>query len=242
MLFSNPLPACLNEPSEHWPLPLALPATALVSVGFDPTRLCASAFDACGIGAVRGVPKRQTEYLAGRFCARTALQRLTGVASVPATGEDRAPQWPAGVVGSITHGEGRAAAVVGRAEAWRGLGLDTEILLPTERALRLAGQILTPAERLRLQGREPEEQAWLIGLTFSLKESLFKALYPLVLRRFYFEHAELLDWSPGGTARLGLLDDLGPDWPAGSRLEGQFACEDERLFTLVAIPAEKSGC
>ncbi|MFB8828279.1 4'-phosphopantetheinyl transferase superfamily protein [Azotobacter sp. CWF10] len=83
----------------------------------------------------------------------------------------------------------------------------------------------------------PEAKAWLTSLTFSFKESLFKALYPLVRRRFYFEHAELLDWTPAGTARLRLLEDLGPDWPAGSLLEGQFACEGERLLTLVAIPA-----
>ncbi|SFB63073.1 enterobactin synthetase component D [Azotobacter beijerinckii] len=240
MPFSSPLPPCLSEPSEHWSLPLALPATALVSVDFDPARLHAADFGACGIAPIRGVAKRQTEYLAGRFCARAALLRLTGAPGIPAVGEDRAPQWPAGVVGSITHGAGRAAALVGHAGNWRGLGLDTETLLPAERALRLAEQILTPAELQRLPGT-PEAQAWLTSLTFSLKESLFKALYPLVRRRFYFEHAELLDWSPAGQARLRLLEGLGPEWPAGSLLEGQFACEGERLLTLVAIPAEKPG-
>ncbi|ACO79482.1 4-phosphopantetheinyl transferase protein [Azotobacter vinelandii CA] len=236
MTFQSPLPPCLSEPSAHWPLPLALPATALHSARFDPALLQAADFTACGIAPVRGVAKRQAEYLAGRLCARQALQRLTGTPGVPAVGEDRAPQWPAGVVGSITHGDGWAAALVGRADAWSGLGLDTELLLPAERARHLAEHILTPAELGRLSGT-PEAQAWLTSLTFSLKESLFKALYPLVRQRFYFEHAELLDWTPAGTARLRLLQGLGPDWPAGSLLEGQFACENGRLLTLVAIPA-----
>ncbi|GAB3469824.1 4'-phosphopantetheinyl transferase family protein [Azotobacter salinestris] len=236
MTLSNPLPPCLSEPSERWPLPLALSATVFHSARFEPGLLRAADFDACGIAPVRGAAKRQAEYLAGRLCARQALQRLTGTPDVPAIGEDRAPQWPAGVVGSITHGAGWAAALVGQADAWRGLGLDTELLLPTGRARRLVGQILTPAELGRLPDT-PEAQAWLTSLTFSLKESLFKALYPLVRRRFYFEHAELLDWTPAGTARLRLLEGLGPDWPAGSLLEGQFVCEGERLLTLIAIPA-----
>ncbi|WP_349572427.1 4'-phosphopantetheinyl transferase family protein [Azotobacter salinestris] len=236
MSISSPLPPCLSAPSTRWPLPLALPATALQSARFEPGLLQAADFDACGIAPVRGAAKRQAEYLAGRLCARQALQRLTGTPSVPAVGEDRAPQWPAGVVGSITHGAGWAAALVGQADTWRGLGLDTELLLPTGRAGRLAGQILTAAELSRLPDT-PEAQAWLASLTFSLKESLFKALYPLVRRRFYFEHAELLDWTPAGTARLRLLEGLGPDWPAGSLLDGQFVCEGERLLTLVAIPA-----
>ena len=61
-----------------------------------------------------------------------------------------------------------------------------------------------------------------VTLTFSLKESLFKALYPLTRQRFYFEHAELLEWSVEGYARLRLLTDLSADWQAGRELEGQF--------------------
>ncbi|GAB3384357.1 4'-phosphopantetheinyl transferase family protein [Azotobacter armeniacus] len=238
MPIFSPLPPCLSETSERWPLPLALSGTVLHSARFDPSLLRAADFAACGIAPVRGVAKRQAEYLAGRLCARAALQRLTGIPGVPAVGEDHAPQWPAGVVGSITHGAGWAAALVGHAGTWRGLGLDTETLLPAERARRLAEQILTPAERRRLPGCTHEEQAWLTSLTFSLKESLFKALYPLVRRRFYFEHAELLDWNSAGEARLRLLTDLGPEWPTGSLLEGQFVREGERLLTLVAIPVE----
>lgn len=59
-------------------------------------------------------------------------------------------------------------------------------------------------------------------LTFSLKESLFKTLYPLTLQRFYFEHAELLEWSADGLARLRLLTDLSAEWRHGAELSGQF--------------------
>ncbi|NQD93000.1 4'-phosphopantetheinyl transferase superfamily protein [Pseudomonas sp. CrR25] len=231
------LPSCCTALSDHWPLPLALPGVQLISTRFDPARLDAADFVRCAVPPVKGVAKRQAEYLAGRLCAREALRRLTGFASVPAIGTDRAPQWPAGVVGSISHGTGWAGALAAQRSNWRGLGLDVEQPLPAARAERLAAEILTPAELQRLQPLSAEQRAWQVSLTFSLKESLFKALYPLVLRRFYFHDAELLSCQQDGRARLRLLIDLAADWPAGSLLDGQFAAFDQQLLSLVSIPA-----
>jgi enterobactin synthetase component D len=231
------LPPCCTPLSDHWPLPQALPGVQLISTRFDAARLDANDFDLSGIAAINGVAKRQSEYLAGRLCAREALRRVTGTATVPAVGADRAPQWPAGVSGSITHGSGWAGAMVAYASAWRGLGVDVERSLTPARAERLAGVILTPSELQQLQGLTAEQQAWRISLTFSLKESLFKALYPLVLKRFYFQDADLLSCHANGSARLRLLIDLSGDWPAGSELDGQFVEHDGHLLSLVAIPA-----
>lgn len=231
------LPACCSALSDHWPLPQRLPGLLMVSTAFDVALLHTEDFQRCAIAAVNGVSKRQAEHLAGRLCAREALRALTGVAKVPAVGADRAPQWPAGVAGSITHGGGWAGAVVGQRSAWRGLGLDVEKQLPEQRAERLAAQILTAAELSRLQDLPAAQRASRISLTFSLKESLFKALYPLVLRTFYFQDAELLSCDHQGQARLRLLIDLHADWPAGSELDGQFVEFDGYLLSLVGIPA-----
>lgn len=230
-----PLPSCCSEPVEHWPLPRPLAGTRLVSTRFDPERLAPDDFAHCAIPPLGGAAKRQTEHLAGRLCARQALLGLTGIPDVPAVGADRAPQWPAGTVGSITHSDGWAAALVGHASLWRGLGLDAETLLQPARSERLARQILTPGEQERGAALPLEQRAWLVTLVFSLKESLFKALYPLVRQRFYFQDAELLEWSADGQARLRLLTPLAADWPAGAELEGQFAQLEERLLTLVGI-------
>src|SRR5690606_27649753 len=160
-------PDCCTPPQPHWPLPQPLPGAYLVTTRFDAARLHADDFARCEIPAVPGASKRQCEYLAGRLCARHALWQLTGHASVPAVGEDRAPQWPAGIVGSITHSAGHAAALVAHAEHWRGLGLDLERLLSAERSQRLAKEILTNDEQLRLQQLDPALHPWLISLTFS---------------------------------------------------------------------------
>jgi len=100
------------------------------------------------------------------------------------------------------------------------------------------GEILTPDELTRIAELSPEQRAWQISLTFSLKESLFKALYPLVLTRFYFQDAELLDLdAEQGSARLRLLIDLSEEWQAETELAGMYAELDNQVLSLVAIKA-----
>lgn len=232
----NLLPLCCAPLLHHWPLPRPVPGAVLVSCAFDPTQLASDDFARAGIEQTpnlqRSVAKRQAEYLAGRVCARAALQRLDGRQYIPGTHEDRSPIWPAGISGSITHGKGWAAAVVARASDCQGIGLDQETLLSQDRAERLAREILTEAE---LQRMDRGQIDLTVTLTFSLKESLFKALYPIVQQRFYFEHAEVLEWSADGQARLRLLTDLSPQWHSGRELLGQFCLQDDQLLTLVSV-------
>ena len=239
MTRSPTLPDCCPALTAHWPLPHGLADVVLVSSRFDPQKLIEGDFQRCLIeppaSIQRSVAKRKTEFLAGRLCARKAMSLLDGRSHVPLIGEDRAPVWPADVTGSITHSTGWAAAIVARKTEWRGLGLDVEQLMSHERAVRLAGEILTPAEMQRLNAGPEHQAAKVVTLTFSLKESLFKALYPIVLKRFYFEDAELLEWSDDGNARLRLNIDLSPEWHNGKELDAQFSVQDGQLLSLVAI-------
>ena len=237
----TPLPACCTPLDAHWPLPVPLPGTVFLSTRFDPALLIADDFQRSAVppppSIQRSVAKRQAEFLAGRLCARAALQQLDQLDCVPAIGEDRAPVWPGHISGSITHSTGHAAAIVGHKAQWRGLGMDLENLLTLERAERLAGEILTTDELQRMAALPREQIALLVTLTFSVKESLFKALYPIVQKRFYFEHAEVLGWSAAGYVRLRLLTDLSAQWCHGTELEAQFVVDGEQLLSLVAISA-----
>jgi enterobactin synthetase component D len=128
--------------------------------------------------------------------------------------------------------------VVAQKSQWQGLGIDLENLLSPERAERLAGEILTPDELRRMAaGPAMSRCARWVTLTFSIKESLFKALYPLVQKRFYFEHAEVLSWSKQAIVRLRLLTDLSTEWHHGKELEAQFVVHEGQLLSLVAIAA-----
>lgn len=241
-MYALPLPACCSAPQADWPLPQALPGLILHSCRFDPARLADDDFARCALqpppAIAKAASKRRSEFLAGRLCAASALHALCGSASFPARGADNAPCWPPGTAGSITHSHGWAGALVGAQEAWRGLGLDAEHLLGAERAERLAGEILTADELARFQRLPDAERGHYLTLCFSLKESLFKALYPLVQRRFYFQAAALVEQAGNGQVRLQLRADLGGEWSAGTCLDGQFGIREERLLSLVAIPAE----
>ena len=118
---------------------------------------------------IRAVPTRQTEFRLGRMAARQALARLGAPAPVP-MGADRAPIWPEGIAGSITHQDGIAVAVV-TTGGWLGLDLDrTDPLTPD-----LVPEIC-----------RPEEDAGKARHIFSAKEAAYKAQYPATRRVFGF--------------------------------------------------------
>ena len=81
------------------------------------------------IEQVRGARrKRVEEFAVGRACARRALKEL-GIENFPLLiREDRQPNWPNGVVGSITHTNEYCAAVVARKTHCKAIGLDAEAI------------------------------------------------------------------------------------------------------------------
>src|SRR5690349_17676802 len=59
----------------------------------------------------RGADKRRREFAGGRACARRALAALDAPSAALLVAAERAPAWPAGWVGSITHAAGYCGAV-----------------------------------------------------------------------------------------------------------------------------------
>ncbi|GHB24557.1 4'-phosphopantetheinyl transferase family protein [Salinicola rhizosphaerae] len=227
--------------AEEWPWPEPWPAANFAALRYDTDTLCradlADWHTALPRRLTTAADKRRAEFLAGRLSARRAIQALTGVPATPGIDEERLPLWPETLVGSITHSHGLAAATVARRSHALGIGLDAERQLTPERAQRLAPQILVDAEREWMESLADSERGKFVTLVFSLKESLFKALYPLVRRRFHFPDACLTDWTPAsGHVAISLTTTLAPEWPAGARLDGQVTEIDDYLLTFIAIP------
>jgi 4'-phosphopantetheinyl transferase EntD len=79
---------------------------------------------------------RVQQFTAGRVCSRIALGRLGVARTTPILrGEDRAPIWPPGFVGSISHTDMWCAAAVARTEDVRAIGIDLEPATPLKQAL-----------------------------------------------------------------------------------------------------------
>lgn len=124
------------------------------------------------------IPRRQTEFAAGRHAARQAMAALGAPPTALPAGRDRAPLWPAGLTGSITHSDTACLALAVRLAEWPGIGIDIEPATPL--APELWPTILAPSETAIASGL----QATLI---FAAKESAFKAQYRQSGALFGFE-------------------------------------------------------
>ena len=83
----------------------------------------------------RMIEKRHREFAAGRRAARAAMTGLGLPAVAIPMGPDRAPVWPEGVTGSISHTDTHCLAAVARTGEVRALGLDLEPDMALEPAL-----------------------------------------------------------------------------------------------------------
>ncbi|WP_425045858.1 4'-phosphopantetheinyl transferase family protein [Primorskyibacter sp. S87] len=194
----------------------------------DAHRLLADEFPAIATA----VPKRQCEFSAGRTAARQAMAGL-GLAPQPVpSGDDRAPRWPAHLVGSITHTDHDCLAAVAHARDVQMLGIDLEPATP------LDGQdwdtVCTAGEQqwLALQS-DPGLMAKLI---FCIKEATYKAQYPQSRTVFGFDviETEIDHDSQRFSARF--VRDVDP-FQGGDTLAGRFAIGYGLIVAVVAVRA-----
>jgi 4'-phosphopantetheinyl transferase EntD len=122
---------------------------------------------------VTAAPKRRREFALGRACARAALAALGHDAVTIGRRENGAPLWPEGVVGSITHTSGYAAALVAKTERFSGVGLDAERVGGVTE--NLWPRLFDTAERDYLEGLAEAECKLAATLFFCAKEACYKA-------------------------------------------------------------------
>jgi 4'-phosphopantetheinyl transferase EntD len=181
--------------------------------------------------ALRGnvAEKRRNEFLLGRAAARLAL--IGAGMPNPSPVKQRAgrdPDWPAGIVGSITHCAPWAVAAVSKSESLRSIGIDLEDVeaVPVEEIVEL---VSTDTEcKWILRG--PNSKLKLASL-FSAKEAAYKAIFPLC-RRFFDFHAMELVWFHKFNSFHGVLcEELSPDFPLGYRFE--IGCQRSANFVFM---------
>jgi enterobactin synthetase component D / holo-[acyl-carrier protein] synthase len=184
----------------------------------------------------RAVDKRRREFTTARLCARTALARI-GVPPAPILpGEWGAPGWPAGVVGSMTHCAGYRAAAVARATDVATIGLDAEPHEPMPTGV--LPTVASPAEQAALAELSARGAVCWDRLLFSIKESVYKAWFPLCRRWLDFTEAEVTI-QPDGTFSARLLVP-GPV-VAGVKLTGftgRWLARDGLVVTAIAVLAD----
>jgi 4'-phosphopantetheinyl transferase EntD len=178
---------------------------------------------------LRAVPKRRAEFALSRTCARRALANI-GVApcSILRT-SDRAPVWPPGIVGSITHCRLYTAAAVCSDVHFRSLGIDAEINGPLPDGV--LSVIASPSEQLAIRQLPGDVVCW-DRLLFSAKECVFKAWFPVARRWLDFRDAEVTIDHVRCVFVAELLVD---NPPTGRWLEGSFGLSGAHLLSAICL-------
>ncbi|PCJ08297.1 MAG: phosphopantetheinyl transferase [Rhodobacteraceae bacterium] len=164
------------------------------------------------------VDKRRREFSAGRAAAHAAMKDLGWQPQPVLVGKNRAPVWPTGLTGSITHTRSCAMAVVARNDTVRALGIDVEEDTPLSDDLLPA--ICSDFERAWLRAQANSGQ--LAKVIFSAKEAAYKCQYTLSQRFFGFDGMELeLDLAQGHFQAHFTAEQ--PPFARGTVIDGCFA-------------------
>lgn len=193
----SPSPATLLEAALAALLP---PGTAVAAISLPaPAMPLPPAEHAATAGMA---PGRRAEFAAGRYCARLALARLGVTPGAVPVGQGRAPAFPAGTAGTITHAAGFAAAAVALAPRTLGIDIEAALDLPAE----VLHRVCSPAE-LSLAPAGLATGLW-ARVVFSAKESVYKAVAATAGRFIDFDEVRVTRVASGQLRVAGTAADL----------------------------------
>ncbi len=174
--------------------------------------------------------RRRRQFHHGRACARVALAKLGVMDRALPIGDGGQPVWPDGIVGSITHTDQTAAAVAARSADIASVGIDVESDEPLES--ELIPRICVVSE-LESMASEIDAQ-YHAKLVFSIKEAVYKCLWPHVRRFIDFTDVSVeIDSSnngylvrpTGSEATIAMID----------RVRGRFERRNGHIFASAWI-------
>lgn len=238
--FSGPLSGFITNATfwQHAHMPVILSRCEFARERFEP-----SFFEALGVRFVpsirAAVPKRQAEFLVGRYLSQQAMAMFEpgvscGGFELP-IGAHRCPIWPSHLMGSISHSERVAFSVVmNKPLARRGfLGIDVEGIVNEDNAECLREYVLREEDRQYLKTVDLADNV-LLTLVFSAKEALFKATYPYIGAYFGFERARVM-FIDVEKRCIGLA--LTPEFQLETGIRDTFVChydwQDDHICSLI---------
>lgn len=183
---------------------------------------------------------RRREFTTARGCAREALILLGRSPVAIPPGVEGEPQWPDGVVGSITHCRGYRAAAVADSEAFTAIGIDAEPHAQLRPGVLSVIGATSEIEWVRERLHRSPGIAW-DRLLFCMKEAAFKAWAPLVAGTLGFQDA-LISMGPAGQDFTASLCDgnLQRGGRTSSDLPGKWIVAENLIVAAVVQTAEHS--
>ena len=182
----------------------------------------------------KAVDKRRHEFAAGRACAREALGAI-GFCPMPILQNDaRAPVWPGGVLGAISHSHTWAGAAVTRSPDLCGIGLDIETI---ERVnLNIGRMVLTQQETDVHTALPDAKKKQHLALVFSAKEAVYKCLSPVSPVRIGFKDA-IVRQTNGQKFEVLMSGSIANALPACACMTGSYFLHEGCVFTGIVLGA-----
>lgn len=180
----------------------------------------------------RAVESRRLEFAAGRELARTLLHRAGVATDALLRDKDRVPTWPQTVVGSITHCRSLCAVALAPRAVSAGIGIDVEPARALDEVLHAS--ILRPAERDRIDALPPALGPLGGILVFSIKEAVYKAIYPE--RRIFLDFQQVEIEFAGEDGFIAEVLVPGASLPGHTRIHGRFRVADGHVASAVVLP------
>lgn len=137
--------------------------------------------------------ERKNEYLCGRILAQAVLKHHLDLDQPLTSMHEHLPVWPTHVLGSISHSQNKLIVALSHNAIY--LGIDIEHWVTSEFAQESAHLILTLSELelWKIKACEFFEFSQFVSLIFSVKESLYKAVYPIAKQYIDFLEASVVD-------------------------------------------------
>lgn len=226
-------PAAIQAPpSLEDEIQMLFPPAVTVAVT-DPAQAHPALFAAEARAVAQARPNRQREFRAGRAAIRAALARM-GLPPWPVpAGPDRAPVWPGGVTGSLSHSATVCVAALVPSGALAAVGVDIEPAEALPEAL--LPEICTLPERAWLSTRPAAERGLLARLIFSAKECAYKAQY--MQSRSFLEFSDLeVTLAPETGQFDATFRRAVPGFGREARLFGRFAIAQGHIVTALTVP------
>jgi len=173
---------------------------------------------------------RKSSFAAGRAAARAALEQIGFPHAVIRAGADRAPVWPDGGIGSISHAGGLAVAVAARTADLPAIGVDLERTAAVDR--QLWDTLMVAGERRFLASRPEAEQSRFATAIFCIKEAFYKYQYPSVHKWLDFREVEVELDMQSDEWKLRLGEPIAIGGKQKSSFGGRYRIGD--MFTLAA--------
>lgn len=180
----------------------------------------------------RAVAQRCREFAAGRILARGLLRDAGVEIDALLSDQDRVPTWPQAVVGSITHCNSLCAVAVASAAHADGVGLDVEPAVPVPEYL--LPRIVSDDERTRIDALSSALRPLGGLLVFSIKEAVYKAVYPRCRVYLDFHQVDVAFESDDGFVAEVRVPEA--TLPGHARLQGRFRIADGHVASAVMLP------